>query len=273
MDGNLASLLYAIDWHNTWRPAALLLLSGRSPYDCKWFFGPPWAIFPLLPLALLPETIGRLILLLLCFILFALAALRLGAGRLSLIIFLLSPVVLHSLSTGNLDALVLFGAVLPPWLGLFFVSVKPQMGLPLALFWAVEAWRVGGYRRVVGTFAPVSLALSLSFALYGLWPLRATSLAGSNWNASLWPWSIPIGLALLARSLKRRRPSPRLTCACGPSAGSPGERPALAAGPFISPYVSFQSYSACLLALVDRPRWLCAASAGLWALVAISAYT
>jgi len=256
MDDNLASLLYAIDWHNTWRPAALLLLSGRSPYDCEWFFGPPWAIFPLLPLALLPETIGRLILLLLCFILFALAALRLGAGRLSLIIFLLSPVVLHSLSTGNLDALVLFGAVLPPWLGLFFVSVKPQMGLPLALFWAVEAWRAGGYRRVVGTFAPVSLALSLSFVLYGPWPLRAASLAQQSWNASLWPWSIPVGLALVAWSLKRQ-----------------SDRPALAAGPFVSPYVSFQSYSACLLALVNRPRWLCAASAGLWALVAISAYT
>src|SRR3990172_13242130 len=93
MNDNLASLLYAIDWHNTWRPAALLLLAGQSPYDCKWFFGPPWALFPLLPLALLPETIGRLILLLVCFILFALAALRFGAGRLALAVFLLSPVV------------------------------------------------------------------------------------------------------------------------------------------------------------------------------------
>jgi hypothetical protein len=256
MDNNLASLLYAIDWTNTWRPASLLLLSGRSPYLNKWFFGPPWALFPLLPLALMPETVGRVILLAACFMLFALAALRLGAGRLALVAFLLSPVVLHSLSTGNLDAFVLFGAVLPPWLGLFFVSIKPQMGLPLALLWAVEAWRAGGIRQILRTFAPVAVALALSFVLYGPWPLAmlhsglaGTSLVDRPWNASLWPWSILPGLALGALALLRR-----------------STREALAAGPCLSPYLSFQSWAAALVALARRPWWMVAASAGLWAL-------
>jgi hypothetical protein len=239
------SLLYAIDWSNTYRPAVWLLLAGQSPYAVKWFFNPPWTLFPLVPLALLPETVGRLFLFILCFSLFAFTAIRMGASRLALVVFLLSPPVVMSLYTGNLDALVLVGAVLPPWLGLFFLSIKPQIGSALALFWLIDSYRSGGARQVARTFAPISIAFLLSLALYGPWPLRDTDALRAN--ASLFPLSLAVGLPLLVASFRLWRP-----------------RLALAAGPFLSPYLSFQSWSASLTALLTRPPELIAAVIGLW---------
>jgi hypothetical protein len=253
MEEAIRSFLFAIDWSNTYRPAAWLLLTGQSPYSLKWFYNPPWTLLPLVPLALLPETVGRLLLLVISFSLFALVAIRLGAGRLSLIVFLLSPPVIMSLYTGNLDALALMGAILPPWLGLFFLSVKPQIGAGLAFYWLVVAFRDGGPRQVARTFAPISFAFLLSLALYGPWLLDAPALEARPWNASLFPISLAIGLPLLVASFRRWR-----------------SRLALSAGPFLSPYLSFQSWSASLVALLHRPPELTAAVTGLWLAVLIN---
>lgn len=46
-----------IDWRDTYRPAALAIVSGRSPYNVDIYFAAPWALLPLAPFALLPETI------------------------------------------------------------------------------------------------------------------------------------------------------------------------------------------------------------------------
>lgn len=248
----ISSFLFAIDWSNTYRPAVALLLAGQSPYASKWFYNPPWALLPLVPLSLLPETVGRLILFGLCLVLFAYVAIKLGARRLSLIAFLLSPPVVMSLYTGNLDALALAGAVLPPWIGLFFISIKPQVGAGLALFWLVDAYRKGGALNLVRTFAPIASAFLISFILYGPWPLDAPALVDKSYNASLFPLSLSAGLPLLVASFRLWR-----------------SRLALAAGPFLSPYLSFQSWSASLTGLLHRPLELTAAVVGLWAAVLI----
>ena len=48
-----------IDWRDTYRPAALKLLAGQSPYDVLIFFAAPWGLIPLAPFALLPVRFGR----------------------------------------------------------------------------------------------------------------------------------------------------------------------------------------------------------------------
>lgn len=103
-----------IDWRDTYRPAARALLSGKSPYTVDIYFAAPWALLPLIPFALLPETIGRAVLLLVGLIAFAFTARRLGAKPLSMTAFLLSPPVLHCLLNSNIEWLPLLGAVLPP---------------------------------------------------------------------------------------------------------------------------------------------------------------
>ncbi len=245
-----------IDWHYTFRPASLALLSGRSPYVLEGFFGAPWAVLPLLPFAILPENIGRAGLFVLGAVVFAFTAYRMGAKAPALIAFLLSPPVLHCLLNSNIDWLVILGFVLPPQAGLFFLAVKPQIGSVVALFWFVEAWRKGGLRDVFRTFWPISLALLISFVLFGLWPLRlgAALPNASSFNASLWPNSIPVGLALLVAAIRTRN-----------------IRFAIASSPCLSPYVLFHSWSGALVSIVSQSAETIAAVVGLWVLVIIRA--
>ncbi|HOA25681.1 MAG TPA: hypothetical protein PKI52_16850 [Aggregatilineales bacterium] len=244
-----------VDWRTAFRPAARAMLLTGDPYQVEGFFNPPWTVLPMIPLAFLPEQIGAALMFVAGLAGFAFAAHRLGASPIVLGAFILSPPVMHSLLNGNIDWLPLVGFVLPPQIGLFFILIKPQMGLAVALFWLVEAWREGGLREVIRVFGPVGAALALSLALYGLWPLRSSQEVGLWWNASLWPMSIPIGLALVAAAVRSRR-----------------IEYAMGAAPCLSPYVLLHAWSGALAAILKHRVEALAAIAGLWLLVAIRAF-
>ncbi len=247
-----------IDWHFVYRPAALSVLSGKSPYGPFNFYAAPWALVPLIPLAVLPERVGRAVLFVLALGVYAYVGYRLGAKRLALAAFLLSPPVLHGLLNSNVEWLPLLGYVLPPPIGLFLVAIKPQIGLGAAVFWLVEAWRRGRAREVVRVFWPFSLALLVSFVLYGPWPLRFrdTLIQTESYNASLWPSTIPIGLALLVAALRRR-----------------DLRFAMAASPCLSPYVLLHAWVGPLAAILSHTPETIAAVAGLWILMLLRGFT
>lgn len=246
-----------VDWSVVFRPAARELLALRNPYDVTGFYNPVWTLLPMLPLALLPERIGRAALLVAGVTAFGYTAYRLGASPLTMAAFLLSPPVLHNLLNSNVEWMVLLGFVLPPQIGLFLVLIKPQTGFAVALFWLIEALRTNGLREAVRIFWPVTATMLLTFALFGLWPLRAQD--GQNavsllWNFSQWPFSIPVGLTLLVVALRRRN-----------------IRFAMPASPCLSPYVALHSWSAALAPLVaSQPEFL-VAFVGLWLIVLIRA--
>jgi hypothetical protein len=144
----------------------------------------------------------------------------------------------------------LLGFVLPPQIGLFFILVKPQMGSVVALFWLVEAFRKGGWKEAVRVFLPVTLALLITFALWGLWPLQGANLASIAHNASLWPVSIPIGLGLLVAALHRRQMGF-----------------AMAASPCLSPYVMVTSWAGVLMAILRSIPETIAVVIGAWILI------
>ncbi len=242
-----------VDWRLAFRPAAREMLSGHSPYLVSGFFNPPWTLLPMLPLALLPEALGRAFFLVMNLILFVYVAYRLGATAITMLFFLLSPPVLHSLLNGNIDAFVLLGFVLPPPIALFFLSIKPQIGAGVALFFLVEAWRAGKLRGVIKTFAPVSAAWLVSFLLYGWWIGDWGQEVELWWNASLWPLSIPVGLALLVAAVRLRR-----------------KEFAMAAAPCLSPYVLLHAWVGALAALMTLPAEMIAAVIGLWIIVVSS---
>ena len=247
-----AFLPQAVDWHGAFRPAALEVLHGHSPFNADGFYHAPWGIIPLIPLAVLPEPIGRALLALISLVSYAYVAYKLGARPIAIAFLLVSPPVLHLIINGNLDWMAAIGFILPPQWGLFFIAIKPQMGIAVAPFWLIEAWRQGGLKLTIKTFAPFTAVLLLSFALFGLWPLGATRTTDLWWNASLWPVSIPVGLALFVASIRKRK-----------------IEYAMAASPCLSPNVLLHSWVGTLLAIVSSVPETIAAVIGLWILVII----
>lgn len=130
----------AVDWQDAYRPAAMSLLAGGSPYEVSGYFNPPWALLPLLPIAVLPQPLGRALAVMVALVAYAYVAYRLGADRKTMLVFLLSPPVLHGLLNGSLDWLGALGFVMNPQLGLFFVMIKPQLGIAVAVFWLFQSW-------------------------------------------------------------------------------------------------------------------------------------
>lgn len=243
----------AIDWRITFRPAALTLLSGESPYGKVYVIHAPWALIMLAPFALLPEAVGRVMLIFCGLAAYAYVAHRLGAKPIAIIFLLISPLVMHVLLNGNIDWLAILGFVLPPQIGLFFIAIKPQIGIAVAPFWLIEAWRQGGWKQVLTTFLPFTIVLLLSFAIFGLWPLDALRVTSDvSFNASLWPLSIPVGLTLFVTAIRKRK-----------------IEYAMAASPCLSPYVLFYSWGGVLLAIIASVPETIAAVIGLWILVAI----
>jgi hypothetical protein len=163
---------------------------------------------------------------------------------------------MHCLLNSNLDWMPLLGFVLPPQWGLFLIAVKPQLGFTVALWWLVEAWQKGGWRETARVFGPAVLALLVSLALYGPWPLNGLEIArlSAGWNASLWPMSIPVGLGLMWAAVRRR-----------------DQRFAMGAAPCLSPYVLFHAWSGAVAALAANTGEMFAVVTGLWILVALRA--
>jgi hypothetical protein len=237
-----------IDWERTYRPATILLISGHSPYDIKSFLNPPWALIPLIPIAFLPSKIGGGILFAISLSAIIYVAVRMGATPISLIGFLISFPVLFLLLFGQIDWLILLGILMPPQIGLFFVLVKPQAGLAIAIFWLFEAFHKGGIRRVLIEFSPVVIMFGLSTIIYGFWFLNTPSeLFTAKYNFSLWPLSIPIGAVLLINALRNRK-----------------KEISIMSSPFLSPYVAPHSWACALVAILPMQWEAVAASIGSW---------
>lgn len=236
-----------MDWVWVFRPATHALLTWQSPYGIDGYFNAPWTLLPLIPFALLPEEWGYALWILFSLIAYTYTAYRLGASLSATAALLLSPPVLHALLNGNIDALAVLGFVLPPHIGLFFVLIKPQIGIAVAAYWLVEAWRRDKLREVLRVFGPCGAVLLGSFLIFGLWPLRFWVEIGLWWNASLWPLSIPVGLALMVAGIRRKK-----------------VEYAMAASPCFSPYILLHSWVGALLALSRQAPELIAAVIGLW---------
>jgi hypothetical protein len=237
-----------IDWRDVFRPAALRLISGEPVYGNRGFYNAPWILLPLVPIALLPWRLGSAVLSIVGVLAFVFVAYRFKFGPAALGVFLLSPPIIRHLIDPSLDFLVVIGFILPPQIGLFFVLAKPQIGIGLAVYWLVEAYRAGGVREVVRVFWPVSLAFLASFAVYGFWPMEMLRYnISTNHNVSFWPWSIPIGIGLIVWGILTKR-----------------MKTSLMASPFLSPYIGTYSLHVILFGLEPTFTNILLGVIGLW---------
>lgn len=243
-----------IDWRETYYPAARAVLEGANPYlAAPTFRNLPWTLIPMLPLAIFSERVSGALYFILTLALYAWVAVRLKASRAALIAFLLSSPVVYGMRMLNVDALALVGFILPPQIGLFFVLIKPQMGIAMIPFWMFETWREGGWRALLLAFLPATIAATLSLVIFGTASIgRSNDLLQSTWNASLWPWAFPIGFALTILSIRNRR-----------------KDQAMAASPFLSPYLAYHSWVSVLAGLMQRDLELILAVIGMWMVAVI----
>jgi hypothetical protein len=244
----------AFDWHFYYLPAIGELLSGRSPYTITGFLNPPWTLIPLIPLYLMPEPIGRAVLATASIVVILYVLQRLHAKPIAIIAVLLSAPVFEEIYSGNMDWLAVLGFVLPPQIGLFFVLIKPQVGIGVAVYWLIETWRQGRLRGVIHVFLPVTLAYIASFLIFGLWPMNMRDALGWSDSFTFWPSAIPIGIGLLVVAIRRR-----------------DIRFSMGASPCLAPYVRMHSWIGALIAISESIPETIAVVVSLWILTAIQA--
>ena len=254
---NLARWSPLSDYSISFYPAVRDLFQA-NPYGSAdyVFFYPVWSLIPILPLTLLPVQVGNAILGVVSVITLGAVAYKLGAKPLQLALFLLLPQVLFGAKNGDyMDVLTAVGFILPPRWGLFFVLIKPQAGIGVAVYWLAEAWREGGWKQVVRTFAPVGIAYALTLLVYS--PNLLDSLlaapgivgvgTGVRHDATLWPFGAVIGAALLVYAIRKRRIGP-----------------AIVSSVCFAPYVGYYSWPTALLGFLPGNAEFLAATAVMW---------
>ena len=228
--------------------AVRAFLVSEDPYVLPGglqFYNPPWALFFLLPFALLPTPFGQAALVFATFCVYAYTARRLGANLVAIVILLTSLPVFMCVLYSQIDWLVFLGAVFPPQIGMIFIVMKPQVGMGLAVYWVVAAWIRGGFREVVALLSPVALVFVCSLCWFGFWPvcwLRSTANV-----VAFWPYLVPVGCGLMIAAIVRKN-----------------YKFALLSGPCFAPHVLTYSLTGVLLVTMDRPVIMAAISALLW---------
>ena len=222
-----ASFLPDADWRHKFYPLIRGFFRGESPYWSPAFQYPPWIVLPLFPFVIFPTDISRGLIFVSSILFVGFFAYKEKNNPLTIIALLISPTVIGSLIAGNIDAILISAIFLPPVWALFFLMIKPQIGLGVALYYFVEIWKSKNILKGVQVFTPLVAGYAATILIFPEFLTRFlnTTSAFSIWNRSIFPYGIPIGLFLLWFSVYRKNIFY-----------------ALAAAPFLSPYLTFYSY-------------------------------
>lgn len=209
-------LITLVDFHYNFFPAAKLLLSRQSPYINKGFFNPPWVLYPILPLTILPEWLASLVWVIvnivIIFYALNLAADYLGVPKsrkraLLVAALTISPFPFAVAFTGQLSSFVLLGLVVSfarsfNWAAPAFLLIKPQIGLVPTLIWLARRILFKDWWKILfATFLLIILLLpALLMASDTLNSFIANLLSGYYYSISpeyiIAPYRVLIGVGL-----------------------------------------------------------------------------
>ena len=227
----------SVDWKGTFQKAALALLAGESPYTVSTFHNPPWLLLPLMPIALFSSSTGSAIIFMANLYAYIFVIIRLRMNKWLIIPYVIFSGMLANSANGNIEGLLALGFLMAPTIGLFFVLIKPQIGFAVALYWLFDEIQNKGLKSAVKLFLPVTLAFGISFIIWGFWPISASSLIDVWWNASIWPRGLPLGILLLILAIRKHE-----------------IKLAIAASPFLSPYLTGHTWAFVWLGLLSLKR-------------------
>jgi hypothetical protein len=225
------------DWQ-TFRKAALL---WPDPYYREaMIFNPPWLFLLLYPLAALPHPAGVGVL-----IMISILAVALYTGSAKKAFFVAASAGLGGIIVlGQLDALLLYGLLIPYGLGIPLLLTKPQ-GVFLAIIPRLNRW----------SMLLTLLVMGISVLVWGEWWWHILAhQPNPKGNLSLFPYSIVLGIPLVYWGLKRK--SDALLCS---------------ASLCFAPYFMAHSLLPAIAAIIretDDWRWWSALVVGSWLYVA-----
>lgn len=233
------------DW-GVYYGAAKRVVNGQPLYGTlitrapdAYFLNPPWLAVALTPAALLPEKLGWAML----------SAASLGAallllnhwqrrpGAVKALLALSNPAMVYIILHGQIDLLIASSVLLPAMWWPLAALTKPQVAIGLLVTTPRRHWVAA-----LGILAGIVL---VTFLLCGFWPPRLFSQpmpfaeANHNFWLGLWPYQVPVGVALAALAYQRQ-----------------DTRLAIAASPFLSPYAALSTLIGPWIALLTcLTRW------------------
>jgi hypothetical protein len=241
------------DWITHFLPAIQRLLHGGDMYKDIFVLNPPWTFFILSPAGLLPNQIAVWVGTILPIIALFYAARKMRKAYLIAIIGLTFPFI-ELCAYGNLDWMVLLGAITTSTLSPFLLTVKPQAGA-LAVVGQLGKMKGKSWKEYVKVFGPfVIIGTPMLFIFPGFihnFLIVNDRLPGlSAANFSLFPYTIPLAIPLLWFSYKRSEPLyGALASLC------------------ISPYFYFHSVIPSLFLIANKNwKWGIAANLFTWAI-------
>ena len=176
------------DWVVSFRPSAL---TWQNPYH-GLTFNPPWLFLFLNPIAALPPRVGAGTLMLISFVIIALYV----RSPVKTFFVALSAPMIVLLTLGNIDGLVILGLLVPYWMSLPFLMIKPQ-GVFLTAIKRLGFWSI--------CFAVFFLFISVF--VWGFWWQDISSLntpVNAEYNLSAFPYSVVPGLLLFVLGLRKK---------------------------------------------------------------------
>lgn len=244
----LLATLPSLDWREVLHPVA----TGADPYSVHAFVLPAWTAWILRPFGWLPAGPAHAAWVLAFGGLAVWAMRRAGLPLSAIAACLAAPWHWSVVAVGDVDHAVVAGY--------FLLNVSPAPALLLVLTKPHEiGLAVLDVRLRLRDVALLAAAAVASFGFFGFWPLEMARILltdgpqGRSWDVSLFPWAVPMGVALAVFSFRRR------------------DRELLgAASLLVTPYASsitifFPVMCLLLPRLRERERWALVAAA--WAIV------
>ena len=194
----------SVDWHETFYPVSAVPL---NPYIIKTFLNPPWLGIVLFPFHFFPENLAQSINTSLNLAIIGLLVVHKKGSLLSLFLTLTSFPLLSLLANGSIEWIPALGFFAQNEFGILLLLAKPQSGLLSGIDWFIHS------KNKLFFFALPTVFIVGSFFTWGNWInkillninyVNKQSSGLSSWNISLFPWTIPIGIALVFYIFKTR---------------------------------------------------------------------
>jgi len=188
-----------VDWNRTFYPSSQKIL---NPYSNETFINIPWITLVLSPFRFFSKEAGKILNVSLQVVIFWILLKQKGGKTLAIFLTFTSFPFLFSLHNASIEWIPALALFFPNALGVIIYLIKPQSTLLIGLDWFYRQ-----KNKLAFVIIPLAWML-VSLLIWPGWPLEMLKnmeeVTLYRWNMSLFPWTIPVGLALVYYIVKEK---------------------------------------------------------------------